>query len=269
MTRRTMTLAAFAIALGLSGLVATPAEAAGPTKAAASANCEAAARAVDVGAWFCDGRTLWPATRGNARSVDVATRTFTASYRGPSVVESADASAQARGVVPFGGHAGGYDCANSTKFCENRRSAYAYTMSTSPFYGTASHGTIGEFQEYLKINMNGRQANWNPFSYSVDSGPDLMGTMTVRCRQQRPLYPDSDCGDFTGGSAIYVNYWSSGMVYGNKLNNNSSQYFADLDFSFKALGWSNPSTADGAWYPPEISSHYWTCSGTECDFPAS
>jgi len=55
-------------------------------------------------------------------------------------------------------------------------------------------------------------------------------------------------------------------VNGNRLNDDND-YYADLYFSYKALGEPNPSSPSGTWFAPDISSHYWTCGGSRCQFP--
>ncbi|MFD3687821.1 hypothetical protein ACFWTE_23755 [Nocardiopsis sp. NPDC058631] len=83
----------------------------------------------------------------------------------------------------------------SGSICHRRVTAYVDETKGNAAFGdpTAVHG---HFDVVIRTQMNGRSPRWNT-TFIWEAGPLLSFNETrVQCREQVPLWPDSDCGMF-------------------------------------------------------------------------
>lgn len=249
-----------------------PAHSDAPTQSDSEA-CEQHGRAVSADSWFCDGETLW----GEHGSGDQSRKTESrvgdpGSQRDVQEWGSAEPGSRSdgddRGSKPsLDGQTvtlSGYDTYCTDGHCEYPDPPYRYRLLDRVYYGTSTTGTIGRIERQLRLNMNGRQPQYY-LTFARLSGPYVYGEKWVECIDTNGAWPDTRCGFSERNTGTYISSWSSGWIYGNKLTDNGD-YFARYGGRFLAQNAPNPSASGGWWYPPVLTSHYWTCSGSYCKF---
>ncbi|WP_306371617.1 hypothetical protein [Nocardiopsis sp. CC223A] len=85
-------------------------------------------------------------------------------------------------------------CENAS-ICHRRVTAYVDETKGNAAYGNAN-GVHGRFDLVIRTRMNGRSPNWST-AFIWEDGPMLsFHQARVQCREEEPLFPDTDCGMF-------------------------------------------------------------------------
>ncbi|MGH2599010.1 MAG: hypothetical protein ACRDJ9_06440 [Dehalococcoidia bacterium] len=230
--------------------------------------CEAQATRIGAESWFCNGAVLIAERPGSSDRTmsrlgqnleapepdwDALTPEQEALYWDGTALPGASAALQS------------YDMNSSDNRWENPDPPYKYKINDRIYYGSNQQGTIGRFGRSFQVTMNGRQANfWLWFTRL--SGPRLNPYLHVECRDTNGWRPDTNCGHFHKNPGWTSSTYYSGIIYGNRLTDDSIQYYGVYFSPFYAEGYRNPSTETGEWYPPGLRTHPWDCSGSTCRF---
>ena len=143
-------------------------------------------------------------------------------------------------------------------------SPYHWTFTKRAYYGRCgSNGcqTDGSVQQSHNINMNGGQVQ-NGTSLHQQTGPALRQGTNYYCRR---VSDNADCGDDGAESSNYdfYNWTTDGNWYPWKGGSRYTTKWYDYVF---ALGIRNPSTSDGRFNLPEVTSAQYKCN-PGCVFP--